>query len=201
MDPDILQRIHRLHVAIGRSIQPDVSKLPARIIDRNALRTVMQDFTGGKSEADLSETLHGLIHNVASFPDHLQKWGQNHAVSEDSIRNFMKASFDFCVVRDLWNCDKHGDYKPGNTEWSRRSPRLLNVTSILELKPAPAKNSKVGIMMGKDGRPVKFGDGSSYVVVTGDVVDGNGGGLGQAHEFIEKSLRVCEAALQRFGVI
>jgi hypothetical protein len=42
------------------------------------------------------------------------------------------------------------------------------------------------------------GSGSVGVVLTGDVLDKNGGGLGDSHKFIEAALRVCEAAVQRF---
>jgi hypothetical protein len=71
----------------------------------------------------------------------------------------------------------------------------------MSLKTRPRKNSTVAITMGRDGQPIKHGDGEAYAVVTGDVVDRYGGGLGQAHDFIEKSVKVCEAALTHFKVV
>ena len=42
------------------------------------------------------------------------------------------------------------------------------------------------------------GGGSAIVVLTGEVVDKDGNGLGDAHTFVEDAVRVCEAALQKF---
>ena len=55
--------------------------------------------------------------------------------------------------------------------------------------------------MGKTGVPRVGGNGDAKTVLTGEVVDKLGNGLGEAHEFIERSIRVCEAALRRFGVV
>lgn len=200
MDPDILKRIQRLHVALGRVVEHDLSRFPARIVEDSRGRLIAQNFSGGRSEADLSETLHGLINNIASFHDHLQKWGDQNGVNRESIHNFLKDSFDFCVVRDLWNCEKHGEYQSGNKGWSKKAPRLRNVRCTLKLKTRPAQNSTVGVTMAKDGSPLKFGDGHACVVITGEVVDRCGNCLGGADNFIEKALKVCECALRRFRV-
>jgi hypothetical protein len=152
------------------------------------------------SEAEISETLHALIHNIASFHDHLQKWGERHGVSRDSIYNFFKSSLDFCVVRDLWNNDKHGYPPDRNDGWSRKAPRLTNAHTVCQLATGSAANSSAVLTLGKGGMPVAKtkGSGSVGVVLTGDVLDKNGGGLGDSHKFIEAALRVCEAAVQRF---
>ena len=202
MDADLLTRIHRLHAAIGRVEERELSKFPAGIYSDDQRRVMVQDFSGGMSEADMSESLHGLIHNIASFHDHLQKWGERNRVSRESIHNFLKNSFDFCVVRDLWNNDKHGHPPDRNDGWSRMAPRLANVHSVCELSAGPGKASTV-MTMGKTGHPVSKtkGKGGVRVVLTGEVVDKNGSGLGDAHRFIDGALRVCEAALRHFGVI
>lgn len=199
MDPELLDRIRRLHAALGRVVQRDLTKFPARIHVDDRCVALVQDFSGGATEAELSDTLHSLIHNIASFHDHLQKWGGRHGVSEESVHNFLRESSDFCVVRDLWNNDKHG-YPPRNDGWSRKAPRLLGARCMCRLATRAEKNSAVRMTLGRSGRPITSGDGSSSVIITGEVVDKNGSGLGEAYDFIERSLRVCEAALRRFGV-
>ena len=54
--------------------------------------------------------------------------------------------------------------------------------------------------MDRKGIPVVSGDGDSYTVLTGDVVDKRGNGLGEACELIERAVRFCESALRHFGV-
>ena len=97
MDQQLLERVRRLHVAIGRTADSDLTKFPAKVYSGPRGHGVMQDFSGGRSEAEMSESLHGLIHNIASFHDHLKKWGDGNGVSGDTIHNFLKASFEFCV--------------------------------------------------------------------------------------------------------
>ena len=200
MDRQLLDRIRRLHVAIGRATEGDLSKFPAKIFSNDRTHVVVQDFSGGMSEAAVSETLHALIHNIASFHDHLQKWGERHSIGRESIHNFLKNSFDFCIVRDLWNNDKHGYPPDRNDGWSRKAPRLASAYTICQLSTGSGKNSSAVMTIGKGGEPAARtkGTGSVAVVLTGDVVDKNGNGLGDAHQFIEGALRVCEAAVQRF---
>lgn len=199
MDAELLTRIHRMNVAIGRVNEHDVQSIPAKIFANDKHQVIVQDFSGGKSEAEISETLHGLIANVASFHDHLQKWSDRHGVSRESIHNFLKDSFDFCVVRDLWNNDKHG-YPPHNDGWSKKAPRLTHANSICELTTGTETNSSATMTLGLDGKPNVFttGGGSVRAVLTGEIIDKNGGGLEDAHRVLERAVRVCESAVERF---
>jgi hypothetical protein len=200
VDAQLLERIRRLHVAIGRNNESDLAKFPAAIYSNSKGTVVVQDFSGGMSETEMSETLHGLIANIASFHDHLQKWGERHGVSGESIHSFLRASFDFCVVRDLWNNDKHG-YPPHRHDgWTRKAPRLANVTSLGRVSVGPGGKGSAVMTLGLGGRPVARtkGAGSVGVILTGDVIDKNGNGLGDAHGFIMRAVSVCEAAVRRF---
>lgn len=200
MDTQLLERLRRLHIAIGRVSESELSKFPARVFSNDRARIVVQDSSGGMSVTEISETLHALIHNIASFHDHLQKWGERNGVSRESIHNFLKNSLDFCIIRDLRNNDKHGYPSDRNDGWSRKAPRLANAYTICQLSTGTGENSLALMTFGKGGKPVvrTKGTGSVGVLLTGDVVDKNGNGLGDAHKFIEAAVRVCEAAIQRF---
>lgn len=199
MDAQLLERIRRLHVAIGRAVEQDLTKFPPRTYSDHQGHGVSQDFSRGMSEVEISETLHGLISNIASFHDHLKKWGETNGANSDAIHDFFKTSFDFCVVRDLWNNDKHG-YPPHKDGWSRKAPRLVNAYTVCRLSTGSDAKSSVAMRLGKGGIPIAetSGSGSANVVLTGDVVDKNGKGMGDAHLFLEAALRVCEEAKQRF---
>lgn len=199
MDAAVLIRIRRLHAALGRVLERDLSKFPARICASGGARVMVQDFSGGATEVQLSDALQGVIHNVASFHDHLQEWGRHHRVSTESIHNYMKNSREFCIIRDLWNNEKHGGYPPRRDGWSKMAPRVQAARRVMRLTTGPKCNSTVGLTIGNNGQPIAWGDGRAEVVVTAEVVDRQGNGLGEAHELIEKSVRVCEAALRQFN--
>ena len=174
MDAELLTRIRRMNVAIDRVEESDVQNIPAEIYSNDKRTVIVQDFSGGMSEVEISETLHGLIANVASFHDHLQKWGDLHGVSRDAIHNFLKDSYDFCVVRDLWNNDKHG-YPPRADGWSKVAPKLTKAFAVCELKTGTGPSSAT-MMLGREGKPNVNTKGGASVraVLTGEIIDKNG---------------------------
>jgi hypothetical protein len=199
MDSELIDRIKRLYVTLARVAERDLRKFPPRVFADDRVFGFSQDFRGGATEPQLSEALHALINAVASFHDHLQNWAQQRGINRESVHKYFKESVDFCIVRDLWNNDKHG-YPPRFGSWSKRDPRVYNIDRVCQLRTRPEKGSTVGLTLDRAGRPRGFGDGSVSIVITGDVVDDHGNSLGNAHDIIERSVRVCEAALHHFGV-
>jgi hypothetical protein len=202
MDSELLDRIRRLYSSIEQVFDRDFSKFSASHETRADSILIRQDFSAGASEADLSNAIHTTIHNVASFHDHLQKWGDRHRVSGDKIHDFLKASFAFCVIRDLWNNDKHGWPPTKGKGWSRKAPRLTNIHRACRLQTGTGENSSVTMTLGANGVPriQSTGSGSAVVVLTGDVVDETGNKICDANELIEDAVSVCEAAVQNFVI-
>lgn len=200
MDTAIQARLERLYVAIGRSVEKNMAKRPASVGRSSKAVFMYQDFSGGQSEAEQSETLHSLIGNVASFHDHFKAWALRHGTSENDVHRFFLNSPDFCIVVDLWNHDKHGEYPQRKDGWSRLAPRLSNIRSVCQLRTQAKEGSWVGMQSDLSGKSTVNGDGAAEVLVTADVLDKNGNGIGQAHDIIQRSIKVCEAALQHFGV-
>jgi len=200
MDSEIQKRIERLYAAVGRVIERDFESLPATVISTPKGVLMHQDFSGGASEAEMSDALHSLIASVASFHDHMKQWARKHGVSEDSIHNYFAGSPDFCIVRDLWNNDKHGG-TPDKDGWSRKAPRLGSVRRVMELRTRAEANSSCFMTVGKRGQPVFSGNGDPRTVLTAEVVDKLGNGLGEAHGFIERAVSLCEKSLGQFRVV
>ncbi len=198
MDAKILKRLQRLHVAIGRS-KTDVRNLPARIYESSSARCIVQDFSGGHSETELTETLYSVIHNIANLHDHLRNWGDDHGLSRESIHNFLKDSFDYCVIKDLSNGDKHG-YPLRGDGWTRKGARLGAVHTACRLQTRPSKDSSVAMTLGSGGRAQVYGDGMAEVIITGEVTDRFGSKLGDIDAFVEKAIRHSEAGMRHFGV-
>lgn len=199
MASEIEKRIDRLYAALGRVVERNFESLPAKQVRTPKGFLIHQDFSGGQSEAEMSEALHSLIANIASFHDHLQEWGKTHGVSQESIHNYFDSSPDFPIVWDLWTVDKHGGTQRRDG-WSKKAPRLGSVRRVLELRTGPQANSVCFMTAGRDGRPKIGGNGDPRTVLTAEVVDKLGNGLGETHEFIERALQLCEAAISKFGV-
>lgn len=202
MDNELLNRIERLYSSIEQVFDRDFSKFSAIQETRADSILIRQDFSAGDSEADLSNAIHTTIHNIASFHDHLQKWGDRHSVNGNQIHNFLKASSAFCVIRDLWNNDKHGWPPTKGNGWSRKAPRLTNIHRACRLQTGTGENSSVTMTLGANGVPriQSTGSGSAAVLLTGDVVDETGNRIGDANELIDDAVSVCEAAFQNFAI-
>ena len=192
MDEDIKARMDRLYAALGRVIERDLNALPPTITTKPGVVAIHQDFSGGESEAELSDALHSSIASVASFHDHLQEWGHRNNVSKETVHTYFKSSPDFCIVRDLWNSDKHGGelHKDG---WSKQAPTIVSVRRVLEMS-GPST-----MIVDQRGQAVVSGDGDVRAVVTGRVVDKQGKSLGDAHDYLERAVKLCETALNHFG--
>lgn len=199
MDAEILLRIQRINAAFGGTIKADLRKFPAQIYRSLRGKFLMQDFSGGMSEAELANIVQSIIHNLGSFHDHLQNWAEPRGISRTSIHNYLARSDDFCVVMDLYNRDKHG--APGHRNgWSRKQPELGRPRGVLQLKTQAKNGSWVAMVAGARGEPQIRGDGSAHVIVTAGVLDKNGNSMGDVDKYIRGALRFCEGALRDFNV-
>ena len=199
MDAEILQRIQRINAAFGHACRTDLKRFPAKILRSQKGTLMMQDFSGGASDAELANVLQSVIHNLASFCDYLRNWAEPRGISRTSIYNYLSRSPDFCIIMDLYNRDKHGPPN-GRRGWSRRSPELGRARGVLQMKTQPKKGSTVCMTAGLRGEPIISGDGSAHVVVTAEVLDKNGNGIGDVDKYVRGALRFCEGALRDFNV-
>ncbi len=90
MDAEILHRIQRINSAFGKTCRTDLQRFPARIYQTSQSKMIVQDFSGGASDAELENVLQSLIHNLASFHDHFQDWAERHGMSRTSIHNYLQ---------------------------------------------------------------------------------------------------------------
>ena len=194
MDPDINTRVERLYAAVGMAVDLDVLKYQPIYYCNEKVRGVVQEFSGGATEAEMSNSLHSLIHNIASFHDHLREWGPKHKINRENVHNYFKASTDFCIIRDLWNNDKHGYPPKDGSGWSRKAPRLRDVHRALQLGGAESW------MQLTPSGPVYGGNGTREVVIMGTVIDRVGNAIGLVDAFVRGAVARCEEVLKYFGV-
>jgi len=194
-------RIERLYAAIGASKHQLASVHAGKIDLIDGGFEVTQDFSGGASRAQLANELMQQIILLGGFPDHLRKrlTEIGKKCRKPEVEEFFKRDRRFCILYDLHNADKHGGRDSGGG-WSHESPEIRNIRRIALCKTRASGGSTAGIMFDlPTGKPRAIGDGESVAATTGDILDGNGNLIGEAHEFIETALAVCEAAVDYFG--
>ena len=190
------QRVERIHAALNTTVERDMARLPATVEISEELVSVLHDFSGGSSAAELENLSQSLIHNVAHLRDHLKKWAKANdrcrAKVDDAIRN----SFALQVISDLANVDKHGG--AGRESWSGKQPRLTNVTRSLRMATREEEGSWMVVVFGRT--PIVSGDGSAEAVLTGDVLDEDGCRIGDLHTLAGEAVAAWEELLRCYGL-
>jgi len=189
-----------MYAAVAASEEPDLSKLPARVIRTDRILGVYQDFSGGLKDEEIANLAYSLIQNIANLEDHLRGWAVRNGKDKSLVDQAFKASFALQVIKDLSNNDKHG-YPRRGKGYSRRSPKLVNPRRILRMTTGEKKGSAVALTMAPDGTPRKLGSGSAKAIVTGEVVDDRDVNIGDLHDLASKAVDDWVRALERLGAL
>ena len=116
--------------------------------------------------------------------------GKDESVISDAFK-----SKNLSIIKDLCNNDKHG-YPPRNG-YSGKKPRLESIERVARLTTPPGGGSTTMFMQGGQ---FKVSGNPPVVVITGNVVDGEGRRLGDLHDLIVASLTELELILNQLGV-
>jgi hypothetical protein len=200
MDDAIQQRISRIYAAIGSIEEDDPQKLKATVVQTAKIKAVFQDFRGGFSDDDLANQAHSVIHNIANLRDHLRRWAAHNGQDKTEVDAAVGNCTELQIIKDLSNNDKHG-YPPRDGGHSTRSPQLVEINRVMQLKTQAKKGSTIGMTIGAGGVPRFIGDGTAKAVVTGDVVDNDGNRIGDLYEIANRAVEAWEALLVHFGLL
>ncbi len=199
MRTELLQRIRRIYSSVGAVEETDPNKLKAAVIITDKITAVYQDFRGGLNDAELSNLAYMLISNIANLRNHLRKWAVNNGKDKKKVDETFNQSLELRIVQDLSNNDKHGYPPRSNGGESRKSPQLININRVMQLKTQKKKGSTSGMTLGVDGVPKFFGDGTAKAIITGDVVDDKNDRIGDLHTIATKAVEAWEQLLADFG--
>ena len=198
MNIELSQRIHRIYSSIKAVEETDPNKLKAIVITTDKCIGVFQDFRGGLNDAELSNLAHTLICNIANLRDHLKKWAVQMGKGKEKIDETFTKSLELRIIQDLSDNDKHG-YPSRNGGYSKISPQLVNINSVMQLKAQAKKGSTIGMTLGTGGVPKFYGDGTAKAIITGDVVDNKNNRIGDLHKIATKAVEVWEQLLTDLG--
>jgi hypothetical protein len=125
MSGTIQERISRLYAAMGAIEESRPTNVRARVYRSEKGVIVVQDFRGGKSDAQLMNDATMLIYSVANLDTHLKHWAEKNGVGKAKIDHVFSGSQELKIIKDLSNNDRH-PYPPRNGGHSGLSPRLVD---------------------------------------------------------------------------
>ena len=196
---ELTLRIQRIYKAVDAVIETDMDKLKPKVVKDGKRIAVYQDFSGGRSNAEIENTAHILIHNVANLKDHLKKWAKNNGKDKTRVDDAFNNSQVLRIIQDLSDNDKHG-YPPRDGGNFGKSPRVDKINTIMQMTTKPEKGSFIGLTLNHQGAPKIIGDGNAKVIITGDILDRDGNKMGDLHETLLKAINDWEKVLTEFGV-
>jgi hypothetical protein len=200
MNSDLIFRLARIHDALGQARTPQShypTLLPKVYSDGNR-RLWMQDFTGGHGDARLFNSLQHAIASVAGIQDILLEHFAHSPSASEKIQHCFRTAPSLDVLRELWNADKHGRF---GRKGEPRNCWIENVQKVLRLRTSERAGSSMSLGFSQNGSPVVFGDGSSDVVVTGDICYRNTSRRDDAYEKIMCGIDEVYALLTLLGVL
>jgi hypothetical protein len=196
---DLISRVQRFYAAIEATEETDISKFMPKVINDGSRVSFYQDWSGGRSDAELANTAHMLIYNIANLKDLLKKWGVRNGKDKTKVDDAFKSSQALKIIKDLSNNERHG-YDPKKRGNSGKSPRVDRITSIMQMTTKPEKGSFVSLTLNRQGVPQIAGAGTAKVIITGDILDRAGNKIGVLHETALEAVKIWESVLGDFGV-
>ena len=199
IDDDLISRVQRLHAAIGATEETDVSKFMPTVISDGKRVGFYQDWSGGRSNAELTNAMHILIYNIANLKDLLKKWVVHNGKAKTKVDDAFKRSSALKIIKDLSNNDRHG-YDPKKRGNSGKSPRVDNINTVMQMTPKPEKGSSMSLTFNHQGIPRTAGSGTAKVIITGDILDRDGNKIGDLHKTVLEAIKAWESVLDEFDV-
>jgi hypothetical protein len=198
---ELVERLNRIHAAIGATVENDFTRFPSRIMTRDGTITLLQDFSGGLSDAEIANFAHSLIATIANYRAHLGEYGRQHGFPNERRKaalQVLDGSPHFCVIKDLFNREKHPERPPHNGGYSRRDPTIREIHRIMRLTGPPGGGPTPEVFATAEGIEVRDrGEGgSASVMITADIVYCDTGEIGDLHNLALQAVATCEAALE-----
>lgn len=196
---DLILRVKRLYGAIKASEEIEMSKFLPKVINDGRRKGFFQDWSGGLTEAEVTNIAQSLIYSIAHFDAPLKKWADQNGKDKTKVDHMFNSSLALQIIKDLSNYDKH-PYPPRNGGHSGKSPRIDKFRRVMQMTTKPARNSFVALTFTAQGVPKVSGDGTAKVVVSGDILDKDGNKIGNLHETALEAVKAWEDILSDFDV-
>ena len=199
LNDELTLRIQRIYEAVNAVVETDISKFMPKVIKDGNRIGFYQDWSGGRSDAELENIAQMLNYTIANLKDHLKKWAVRKGKDKTKVDVAFKSSQELKIIKDLSNNDRHG-YDPKKRGNSGKSPRVDKINTIMQMTTKPKKGSFVSLTLNRQGIPQIAGSGTAKVIITGDIIDKDGNKIGDLHKTVLEAVKVWESVLGSFGV-
>ena len=196
---DLIPRVKRLYAAIKASEETEISKFLPKVINDGRRKGFSQDWSGGLTEAELTNIAQSLIYSIAHFDDPLKKWADHNSQDKTKVDLMFNSSLALRIIKDLSNYDKHA-YPKRDGGHSGKSPRVDKFRRVMQMTTKPEKGSFVALTFTPQGVPKVLGNGTAKVVVSGDILDKDGNNIGDLHKTAFEAIEAWENVLSDYGV-
>lgn len=196
---DLILRVKRLYATIKAAEEIEISKFLPKVINAGPRRGFSQDWSGGLSEAEITNIAQLLIYSIAHFDAPLKKWADQNGQDKTKVDLMFNSSLALRIIKDLSNYDKH-PYPPRDGGHSGKSPRVDKFRRIMQMITKPEKDSFIALTFTPQGVPKVSGDGTTRVVVSGDILDKDGNNIGDLHKTASEAVESWENVLGDLGV-
>lgn len=194
----IRNRIERLYAAIGATVEEELTKFPPRIVSDGKAFMIEQDFSGGLAPAEIENIAFTAIHAIAHLKDPLKAWARSNKKEPDAIEDCIDQALPLALIIDLSNRDKHGrEDRDGGR--SGKSPRVEQIRNVMRLGTRAGGPSSIAVRFAPHGmKPT--GDGTVEIVITGEVLAGDGSRIADLDRLLPAALAAWETFMQGWGI-
>lgn len=191
---DIDQRLERLYSSVSQQYDHDIE---ANIKEETLIRDdgihELHISFGNDNKAEIENKILNVIHGIAGLKDHIKNKLSKTDRDPKSFEDLISDTKELSIVIDIDNMDKHGDPLTISNR-SGLSPHLSNLQQALSPSSNQSKTSFAMRSTFNGGKPSAISEmsGDFRIVITGDVIDGNGLQVMSVPDLLMNSMSVIE---------
>ena len=191
---DINSRLKRLYTSIDQRYEDDVLQhMQTRTESKEDGKfTIIIDFNRKHDENETINRINGIVSSLANLKDHLKKKMEERSGNSQAIEDEIDKELPLQLILDLNNQEKHG-YPLTKSRRSGRDPKIVNIAKAISLRQGVKATAFI--------RNPITGAGATdnmAIVITAEVVDGNGNNLYYLNDLIDKSLNAWEKIVTKY---
>ncbi len=192
---DISNRIKRLYLSVGETLDEDVPKHVNIKHEKTATGgTITISFSRKEDELALLNQIFSVISHLAKLKDHLKKKFSSKGGDPKLIEEEIDESEHLQLIIDLDNLEKHGS---GRKSRSGKYPKIIDVGRGFSQKDI--KSSVPAVFEFSTSGHIKWND-NTVIVISAKVIDKDGKYICSFTELVSKSTDKWEEIIKAFDL-
>ena len=198
------QRLARLYRLVGTATETDLGKFPPKIFVSDKWFGIEQDFRGGMNDEQIGDAIYLMLDAIVHLKDHIKNRlagnSDDAKATKAAVESAVKKSEDLRICRILVNQAKHGipsGCKPSDALALTGFSRVCRMSAGGEQSQSSVMRQVI-----RDAVPKMevTGGGRAEVILSAEVVDGNGESLGDIHRIALRAVDYWYSLLGDFGL-